>query len=159
MQQPECQDEGQRECVLFVDPDTAMHLQIVQELGGLFLLRHARTAQEALTSLERRLPDLIISEVELPDMSGLDLCERLRGAPATAGLPIVFLTSHAGINDKVAGFMAGADDYVIKPLDPRFFSARIRLLFRLKTLEQHHPTAGGDSPSRPFPPPARSTEG
>ncbi len=123
------------ESVLFVDPDVAMHRQVEQALQGLFVLRYAQTAAEALDAIERQRPHLLISEVDLPDMSGLDLCERLRATPATAGMPVLFLTARAEINDKVAGFLAGADDYVVKPIDPRFFSARIRLLFRLKALE------------------------
>lgn len=143
------------ESVLIVDPQMVMHEQVDQVLQDLFVLRHARTAAELLEEIERQLPDLIISEVDLPDMSGLELCERLRADPSTAGLPIVLLTTRGGINDKVAGFLAGADDYVVKPIDPRFFSARIRLLFRLKALEQKHPLRDTASPSHPpaAPPP------
>jgi len=133
------------ESVLFADPDIAMHEQIVQTLLADFALRHARTAAETLESIGRLRPDVLISEVDLPDMSGLRLCEQLRADPATRGLPILLLTTRASIHDKVAGFLAGADDYVVKPFDPRFFSARIRLLFRLKVLQQKHPPPSGGS--------------
>lgn len=156
-QEPTYQEEGNMESVLIVDPDAAMHEQIEQVLQGFFVLRHARTAGEAVEAIGRQRPNLIISEVNLPDKSGLELCEWLRAHPATAGIPVLLLTSRAEIHDKVAGFLAGADDYVVKPIDPRFFSARVRLLFRLKALEQKPPSGnlpppqppGGSPPPRP----------
>ncbi len=135
------------ESVLFVDPAPAMHQQIEQTLQGLFVLRHARTAAEAVEAIGRQRPNLIISEVDLPDRSGLELCEWVRANPATTGIPFLLLTSRAAIDDKVAGFLAGADDYVVKPIDARFFSARVRLLFRLKALAQQPPS--GNMPPHP----------
>lgn len=140
------QEEGFMESVLIVDPEEALHEQVEQTLRGLFVLRHARTAAEALEAIERQRPNLIISEVDLPDGSGLQLCEWLRAHPATVRMPILLLTTRAAIDDKVAGFLAGADDYVVKPIDPRFFSARIQLLFRLKALEQKPPSGNAASP-------------
>lgn len=133
--EPEHQEEGNMKRVLFVDPERATHEQMEQVLQELFVLHHARTAAEALEIMGRQLPDLLISEVDLPDMNGLTLCEQLRANPPTARLPILLLTTRAGIRDKVDGFLAGADDYVVKPIDPRFFSARVLLLFRLKALQ------------------------
>ncbi len=133
------------ESVLIVDPDFAIHEQIEQMLHDLFMLRHVATAAEAVEAIGRQRPNLIISEVELPDRSGLELCEWLRANAATARIPILLLTTRSEINDKVSGFLAGADDYVVKPIDPRFFSARIRLLFRLKALEQKQPPGSNSS--------------
>ncbi|HEY7350111.1 MAG TPA: response regulator transcription factor [Ktedonobacterales bacterium] len=149
------QGEWQMESVLFVDPESDMHEQMEQMLQDLFVLRHARTAREAWDALGRQLPGLMISEVDLPDQNGLELCEQVRANQAAAGLPILLLTTRAGIGDKVAGFMAGADDYVVKPIDPRFFSARVRLLFRLKALDQRPSQQGTLSPppSPSSPPP------
>jgi DNA-binding response OmpR family regulator len=148
-QQAAQQEEAVMESVLIVDPEMALHEQMEQMLQEFFVLRHARTRAEALEAIGRQRPHLLISEVDLPDGSGLDLCEWLRANPATARMPILLLTHRAEINDKVAGFLAGADDYVVKPVDPRFFSARVRLLFRLKALEQKPPSG-----SASFPPPA-----
>lgn len=130
------QEEEQMESVLFVDPEIPMHEQMDLVLHDLFALRHATTAAEALEALSRQRPHLLVSEVDLPDGSGLELCEQVRANPRTAELPILLLTTRAEIEDKVAGFLAGADDYVVKPIDPRFFGARLRLLLRLKNLER-----------------------
>ena len=134
---PEYVDE-QRQSVLFVDPAQPLHQRIVQELGSLYDVRHAMTANEALDSIQLQPPDLLITEVDLPDMSGFALCAHIRSQAATKKLPILFLTVRDGIMDKITGFQAGADDYLVKPIDPRFFSARVRLLFRIKALEQKH---------------------
>jgi DNA-binding response OmpR family regulator len=148
--QPEAahQEEGFMESVLIVDPDVAVHEQLEQMLQGLFVLRHARMAAEALDAIGRQRPNLIISEVDLPDGTGLALCEWVRATAATSRIPFLLLTTRSEIDDKVSGFLAGADDYVVKPIDPRFFSARIRLLFRLKALEQK-PSPGNTPPPHP----------
>lgn len=131
-----------RRRVLFVDPAQPMHYRIAQELDGLYEIYHAMTAGEALDSIQRRPPDMLITEVDLPDMSGFALCEQVRLQPATAELPILILTARDGMSDKISGFQAGADDYLVKPIDSRFFSARVLLLFRIKALEQKRSSDG-----------------
>jgi DNA-binding response OmpR family regulator len=80
---------------------------------------------------------MLISEVALLRESGLELCRYVRSTPALDALPIMLLTSRATLQDKIAGFQAGADDYVIKPFDAYHLTERIRLLARIKRLEQH----------------------
>lgn len=138
-----------RESVLFVDPMVALHEQVQAMLSEAFEVRHATTAAEALAALSRRLPDLLVMEVDLPDISGLDLCERLRADPATQKLPILFLTTRAEIHEKVAGFEVGADDYLVKPVNPRFFSARLSLLLRIKELQKRAYSSPENSPTPP----------
>jgi DNA-binding response OmpR family regulator len=138
-EEPEGQGGQQQECVLLVDPSPSLYQQVYQELSEWYEVRHALTAAEAMQSIEQSVPALLISEIDLPDLSGLALCEQLRAQPATRKLPILFLTTRGGIGEKMAGFAAGADDYLVKPIDRRFFSARVRLLFRIKALEQQRP--------------------
>ena len=140
--QSESERLDKRRRVLFVDPAQPMHYRIEQELGGLYELRHAMTAGEALDSIQRRPPDMLITEVDLPDMSGFALCEQVRFQPATTELPILILTARDSMSDKISGFQAGADDYLVKPIDSRFFSARVLLLFRIKALEQKRSSDG-----------------
>lgn len=122
--------------VLVVDanPTARGHVQVA--LGEGYTVRFVATAQEAIEALHERMPDLLVSEVDLPTESGLVLCERVRALPEGIHLPIMLLTGRGGIQDKVAGFQAGADDYVVKPVDPRLFFARVRLLCRIKGLER-----------------------
>jgi len=93
---------------------------------------------EARQHLSEHIPDLVICEVLLGQESGLELCRFIRNTPALRHLPIMLLTSMTTLQDKIAGFDAGADDYVIKPFDARHFVARIRLLARMKRFEQQY---------------------
>jgi DNA-binding response OmpR family regulator len=122
--------------VLVVEGNPAARERVHQALGDGYLLRFAYGAHEALDAVRKEMPDLVVSEVDLPEGDGLNLCEKMRSLPGAGQLPIMLLTSRASITDKVAGFQAGADDYVVKPLDLRLFKARIRLLFRIKGLER-----------------------
>ncbi|HLZ24257.1 MAG TPA: response regulator [Ktedonobacterales bacterium] len=122
--------------VLVVEGNSAARERVRQALGDGYSLRFACGAHEALEAVRQNTPDLVVSEVDLPEGDGLNLCEQVRNLPGASQLPIMLLTSRASITDKVAGFQAGADDYVVKPLDLRLFKARIRLLFRIKGLER-----------------------
>ncbi len=90
--------------------------------------------------LGTNLPDVLICEILLGQENGLDLCRSIRSVPSLRHLPIMLLTSLTTIQDKVAGFEAGADDYVVKPFDTRHLVARVRLLSRIKRLELHDET-------------------
>lgn len=128
---------GQRLRVLVVEGSAAARGYVQAALAESYSVRFASGIAEALEMLHTEMPDLMVSEINLPDGSGLSLCEQVRGQPHIAHLPIMLLTGRDGINDKVAGFQAGADDYVVKPLDGRLFPGRLRLLYRIKGLERH----------------------
>ena len=122
--------------VLVVDASDAACERVRAALGEGYAVRFAAGAAQALAAIHSEVPDLLVSEVDLSDGDGLTLCESVRSLPVAAHLPIMLLTSRADIKDKVAGFQAGADDYVVKPFDMRLFHARIRLLCRIKGLER-----------------------
>ena len=88
----------------------------------------ARDGAAALSKTAEVNPDLVILDVMMPDMSGLEVCQRLRARPATTQLPIIILSARGQLEDKVNGFEAGADDYVSKPVDPPELLARARAL-------------------------------
>ena len=123
--------------ILFVDNDSNSRDRIQHALGSGFVVEWATSLSDARQSLERQLPDVLICEVLLGQESGLDLCRFVRNTSSLRHLPIMLLTSLATFQDKVAGFDAGADDYVVKPFDTRHLMARIRLLSRIKRLEQN----------------------
>lgn len=123
--------------VLVVEENAAARLRVQAALADSYGLRFASGIAEAMNMLQAEMPDLLVSEVDLPDGSGLSLCEQVRSQPCTAHLPVMLLTTRDSINDKVAGFQAGADDYVVKPLDERLFPGRLRLLVRIKRLQHH----------------------
>jgi len=122
--------------ILVVDGNAVSRERVREALGAQCVVRFASGVREALTALHAQQPDLLVSEVDLADGSGLELCAEIRATPALRRLPVMLLTDRASINDKVAGFQAGADDYVVKPVDARLFHARLRLLDQIKRLER-----------------------
>lgn len=121
--------------ILFVDSDPNGRNRIQQALGNGFVVQCASSLIEAKLCLEANLPDVLICEILLGQENGLDLCRFIRNTSSLRHLPIMLLTSLTTIQDKVAGFEAGADDYVVKPFDTRHLVARIRLLSRIKRFE------------------------
>lgn len=121
--------------VLLADSDAGAREKMERVLGDGFVLRGVASVADAKQHLLEFSPDVLICEVRLGKESGLDLCRHVRAISSTRHLPIMLLTSLATLSDKVAGFDAGADDYVVKPYDARQMVARIRLLVRLKRLQ------------------------
>ena len=74
--------------------------------------------------------DLVLLDIMLPEVDGLEVCRRLKADPQTSGIPIIMLTAKGEIEDRIIGLELGADDYLIKPFSPRELVARVRALFR-----------------------------
>lgn len=87
------------------------------------------TGTEALEQIRRR-PDLVVLDLMLPGLSGLEICRLMRGDPQTASVPIIMLTARAEEEARVQGLDLGADDYVTKPFSPRELVARLRAVLR-----------------------------
>jgi len=85
---------------------------------------------EALETVRQKRPDLIILDVIMPHMDGMEVCRRLREDAQTAHIPIIFLTAMGRLADKLEGFEAGADDYVTKPFDIQELEVRVRAVLR-----------------------------
>jgi DNA-binding response OmpR family regulator len=90
----------------------------------------AAAGDEALTYARQHPVDLVILDVMLPGMSGLEVCRALRSDRTTAAMPIIMLTARGEEADRIAGLEIGADDYIAKPFSPTELVARIRALFR-----------------------------
>ena len=90
----------------------------------------AHDAAAAMAHISRVLPDLILLDWMLPDVSGVELARRLRAEARTRDIPIIMLTARADERDKVLGLESGADDYITKPFSPRELKARIRAVLR-----------------------------
>jgi DNA-binding NarL/FixJ family response regulator len=89
----------------------------------------ARSAGDALVSLAELLPDLIISDVRMPGMDGLQFIRRIRSSPRTALVPVIFLTAKDQREDRVEGFRTGVDAYITKPFEPEELLAVIGAIF------------------------------
>jgi len=101
----------------------------------------AATGDAALTMARLRRPELVLLDLMLPDVSGRELCRRLKGDPALASVPVVMLTARADESDRVQGFEAGADDYVTKPFSVKELVLRVKAVLK-------RAAAGAPPPSR-----------
>jgi two-component system, OmpR family, phosphate regulon response regulator PhoB len=95
-----------------------------------FRCRTAGNGPDALREARAAPPDLVVLDLMLPGMDGLEVCRRLRAEGATAGVPIIMLTAKADEVDRVVGLELGADDYVAKPFSPKELVARVRAVLR-----------------------------
>lgn len=98
-----------------------------------FTVTTADDGAEALKKIRAQIPDLIILDVMLPEMDGLEVCKSLRNDPATAQLPIIMLTAKAAEVDRVLGLELGADDYLTKPFSPRELMLRVKKMLARST--------------------------
>lgn len=115
--------------ILVVDDDpTALRLigYSLQQEG--YDVLTAANGLDGLAQARQLHPDLIILDIMMPDLDGFEVCRRLRADPATRRLPVLMLTAKGQVADKVAGFRAGADDYLVKPADPGELVARVAAL-------------------------------
>jgi two-component system phosphate regulon response regulator PhoB len=117
--------------VLLVEDDANL-VELVRynlETAG-FEVATTADGEEALVLAEEEKPDAIILDWMIENLSGIEVCRRLRRSPATANLPIVMLTARAEEADRIRGLETGADDYLTKPFSPRELVARVRALLR-----------------------------
>ncbi|MDH5566286.1 MAG: ATP-binding protein [Myxococcales bacterium] len=122
--------------VLVVEDNADMRRLLSFLVGREYRLRIARNGREALQEVRERKPDLVLTDVMMPEMSGTELCAALKRDAETAGIPVVLVTSKAEREMKIQGLELGADDYVTKPFHPRELMARIRSLVRLRRLQE-----------------------
>ena len=111
------------------EPDIAEVLQFNLERGG-FVVSIERRGDSALEAIRRRPPDLVVLDLMLPGLDGLELARLLKRDPATAGLPLVMLTAKGEELDRIVGLELGADDYIAKPFSPREVVLRIKAVLR-----------------------------
>jgi signal transduction histidine kinase len=121
--------------LLICEDNADMRRLLAFLLGKEFRVRLARNGREGLESARAGPPDLVLTDVMMPELSGTELCRALKADPATRGIPVVLVTSKAEREMKIEGLELGADDYVTKPFHPRELLARVRSLVRLHRLQ------------------------
>jgi two-component system, OmpR family, alkaline phosphatase synthesis response regulator PhoP len=120
---------AQKILVVEDEPDIRKLVQynLIQER---FSVLEAEDGEQALKLLQRETPNLVILDLMLPGLSGMELCKLLKQRSETAKLPILMLTAKAGEADRIVGLEMGADDYLAKPFSPREMVARVRAILR-----------------------------
>lgn len=112
--------------VLVVDDDPQTLGSIGEVLRTHFQLSYATNGVDALDAAARILPDLILLDISLPDIGGLEVCKRLKSQPQSASIPVIFVTSHSESEVGVEGFAAGGVDFITKPITPEVLLARVK---------------------------------
>jgi len=125
-----------KKLILAVD-DEAGNLQLLHQiLGDDYRLLLAKDGERALVLAREKMPALILLDVVMPGLGGYDVCRRLKADPATAGIPVIFVTSQSDVADEVLGFGCGAVDYISKPVSPPIVQARVRTHLSLVRVEE-----------------------
>src|ERR1700676_3659268 len=111
------------------DPDIAELVARYLERDG-YLVDRVASGREGLDRIAAKPPSLVILDLMLPEVDGLEICRVVRGNDKTAGVPIIMLTARAEESERIVGLEVGADDYLAKPFSPNELVARVRALLR-----------------------------
>ena len=122
--------------LLVADDNADMRAYLTRLLQPFGTVEVACDGLEALAAVERQMPDLIVSDVMMPNLDGFDLVRALREDPRTGALPIMLVSARAGEDARVDGALHGADDYIVKPFSARELVARVQAQLRLARLRR-----------------------
>jgi DNA-binding response OmpR family regulator len=120
--------------VLLADDEKDLREILAGLLGSKFEVIEAENGRVALQLALELLPDIILLDVTMPELRGTEVCQKLKSHPSTQSIPVILLTAHSEIPDRVRGLQAGADDYICKPFHPDELMARIEA--RLRGVQQ-----------------------
>ena len=130
--------------ILIVD-DEPQNLTIMRRiLSSEYALVFARNGLDALAAVRKHQPALILLDIQMPDLDGYSVCRLLKADPKTENIPIIFVTGLSEAGNEAAGFAAGAEDYITKPISPAVLQARVKIhlsLVRASRLEQSYRSA------------------
>lgn len=137
-----------KETVLIVEDERDIMEMIAYNLrrDG-YQVREATTGESALQAVKAAQPDIMLLDLMLPGLDGLEVCRRLKREPKTEHMPIIMLTAKGDESDVVAGLELGADDYLTKPFSPKVLGARIKAVLRRKRSAapgEHEPVVLGE---------------
>ncbi|MCU0525152.1 MAG: response regulator transcription factor [Elainella sp. Prado103] len=112
--------------ILIVDDDITLRTALIRYLQNRgYSVQEATSGMEALSLFEQNPPDVVVSDVLMPEMDGLEFCRRLRATRSGQLVPFIFLSSRKEVDDRIQGHQMGADDYLVKPFDPKELVAKI----------------------------------
>lgn len=113
-----------------VEDDKISQKYIQRALNGVVELHIAGTGSEGMALIDAEQPDLIILDVELPDANGYDLCQEIRRKSEFQFTPVLFISGHTSLEERIRGYSSGGDDYISKPFESSEVVAKIKALIR-----------------------------
>lgn len=121
-------DKKSAEVILLVEDNAELRAFLRTFLASQYTVVEAANGREGVQTATETVPDLVISDVMMPEMDGFAFCQALKGDPRTSHIPVILLTARAGEESKLAGLHTGADDYLTKPFNSRELRARVQNL-------------------------------
>ncbi len=134
----ELHNETDKPVLLIIEDNVDVRKYITEILSGSYAVIEAANGNEGLSISFCEIPDLIISDIMMPVLDGIEVCHRLKSDSRTSHIPLILLTAKATLRDKLVGLETGADDYIMKPFEASELKARIKnLLEQRKRLHEH----------------------
>jgi len=125
------------ECILIVDDNLDIIKYLESLLKPMFRIESAKNGKEAFSKVVKLIPDLVISDVMMPEMDGFELCNKIKSNELTTNVPVLLLTAKSADQYKLMGIQTGADDYISKPFDPNYLIEKVqKLLLSQKKLKK-----------------------
>lgn len=142
-----------RPLALVVDDNADVREYVAHLLGGEYDVRQAADGKEGLGMALKTVPDLIVCDVMMPVMDGLEMCRRVKAETATSHVPVILLTSNAQENQRAEGYDCGADAYITKPFSSKVLLSRVRNLLENRKRLKYVYASGADDEARDEPDP------
>src|SRR4051812_2527546 len=119
--------------ILIIDDSPAIHALLAARLKEEPVVLHfASNGDQGLAEARQIMPDLVLLDVDMPDLDGFEVCQRMKANEELLNTPVIFLTGSASMEEKLRGLDIGAIDYIAKPFDPAELRARVRAALRMK---------------------------
>lgn len=129
---------SEKQSILIVDDDASIREYLTMVLASTYQVYEADNAERGISKAEKLLPDIIISDIVMEEVSGIDLCKAVKGNPALNHIPVILLTGTSNDALKLQGVQQGADDYITKPFDKELLLARVDSLLKNKNNLQRY---------------------
>lgn len=129
---------AERKKILYVEDDDDLRCVVSEYLGEMgFIVNAVESGKSASIALNDMAPDLALMDVSLPDMSGLDICKWVRSENRLAGTPVMIISGKTSLQDKVRGFLSGAERYLCKPFTMEDLAKEIHSILRANTIKRN----------------------
>ncbi len=136
--QPNVSNNGQSKTVLIVEDDPELRRFIRRNLDADYEILEAKDGLEALEIIKIEQPDLLLTDVAMPEMDGIELTKQLKSSMTTCHIPVIMLTARTSQDQKIEGIETGADDYIEKPFNLDYLKVRIKKILETRGILQHY---------------------